>query len=379
MYCYLNEITMKYIFLFILLIHGLIHLVGFAKAFQLATIENIVSPISKPAGAVWLMVTLLFLITCAGFFMDKSFWPVAAIVASLLSQLIIIMVWKDAPWGTLANVIILVVAVPAYANFQFQKMVDKEIDALLNNVASQPFVATQRESENLPEPVQQWLRKSVVADKEPVHSARIKQTGRMRTAPDSKWMNFKATQYYDFNIPAFVWTTHVEMIPMINMVGRDKFTTGEGEMLIKFLSLIPVVNEANNEKINSGTMLRYLGELIWFPSTVLSPYITWEEIDSRTAKATMQYKNTTAQGIFFFTEHGDIAAFEAQRYYGGGAEAKLETWRVEVMDYKLFDDVRVPYKNRVIWKLDEGDFNWLELEITALETNNPTRFEKQNF
>jgi len=368
------EITMKYVFFAILLIHGLIHLMGFAKAFKLANIENITSSISKSAGVIWLAATVLFVIAAAGFFMDKSFWPVAASMASVLSQLIILMVWKDARWGTLANVIILMVAVPAYANFQFQKMVNKEIDALLNGVASQPSVEAQRQPENLPEPVQQWLRKSVVTDKEPVHSARIKQTGRMRTAPDGKWMNFTANQYYDFNNPAFVWTTQVEMIPLINMVGRDKFTNGEGEMLIKFLSLIPVVNEANNEKINSGTMLRYLGELIWFPSSVVSPYITWEEIDSQTAKATMQYKNTTAQGIFFFTEDGDFTAFEAQRYYGGGADARLEKWRVEATDYKLFDGVRVPYKNRVVWKLAEGDFIWLELEIISLETNNQTRF-----
>ncbi len=365
---------MKYVFLFILLIHGLIHLMGFAKAFQLATIENIVSPISKPIGAIWLIATLLFMISAAGFFMDKSLWPTVAIVALLLSQLVIVMTWKDARWGTLANVIILVVAVPAFANFQFQKMVDREIDALLIHVASQPSVAVQNQSEALPEPVQRWLKKSGVMDKESVSCARIKQNGRMRTAPDGKWMNFSASQYFDFLNPAFVWTTHVEMIPLISLVGRDKFTNGEGAMLIKFLSLVPIVNESNNEKINSGTMLRYMGEMIWFPSSVLSPYIVWEEVDSRTAKATMQYKNTLARGTFFFTEEGDFLAFEAERYYGGGTEARVETWRVEAIDYRTFDGVRVPYKNRVIWKLDEGDFTWLELEITALETNNPTRF-----
>jgi hypothetical protein len=28
---------------------------------------------------------------------------------------------------------------------------------------------------------------------------------------------------------------------------------------------------------------------------------------------------------------------------------------------------RVPYKNRVTWKLDKGNFTWLELELTSLE------------
>lgn len=355
------------------LLHGLIHLLGFAKAFDLTKNETITSSITKPIGLTWLLVTLLFLVVAATYFLNKSFWPWVAIATVVISQLLIVLVWKDARWGTLANVFILLVAVPAFANFQFQKMVDEEIGTLLSNVAK-PTVAAHPHPVNLPEPVQQWFEKYAVVYKEPVHSARIKQIGRMRTSPEGKWMNFTATQYYDFYNPSFVWTTQVELMPLINLVGRDKFMNGEGEMVIKLLSLIPVVDEAKNEKINSGTMLRYLGELTWFPFSITSPYITWHTVDSRSAKATMQYKNTTAQGIFFFTADGDIAAFEAERYYGGGAEARLETWRVEVTDYKLFNGIRMPYKNRVIWKLDKGDFAWLELEITALETNNPTRF-----
>ncbi|MDN5330561.1 MAG: hypothetical protein PWP35_2348 [Bacteroidales bacterium] len=36
-------------------------------------------------------------------------------------------------------------------------------------------------------------------------------------------------------------------------------------MLIKVNSLIPVVNEKGN-KLDEGTLQRYLGEIVWFPS-----------------------------------------------------------------------------------------------------------------
>lgn len=366
---------MKPLFLFVICVHGLIHLMGFAKAFHLTSIDGINSPISKSVGLIWLLVALLFLSSAIGFFTEKSFWPIAALVALVLSQALIILVWRDARWGTIANVLILAVVILSFAKLQFQTMVNAEIDILLKGNKEKKEVVQKSQPEDLPKPVQHWLQKSGALEKESAYCARIKQVGSMRTSPDGKWMHFTAEQYFDFSSPGFVWTTQVEVMPLVNMVGRDKFTNGEGSMLIKFLSLIPVVNESNNEKINSGTMLRYLGEVSWFPTTVLRSPVTWEPIDSLSVKASLKYKNTSAEGIFYFSENGDFKAFEADRYYGGGADAKRERWRVEAVDYKEINGIRTPYKNRAIWKLKDGDFIWLELEVTTLETNMPKRFD----
>jgi hypothetical protein len=348
---------------------------GFAKAYKLANIDNLTSSISKPVGLIWLFVTVLFLIAAIGFLTNKPYWLLVAVVAIVISQTLIILIWKDARWGTIVNVLILAVVILSFARLQFQTRVNAEIDILLKSTNEKMEAIQKSATENLPKPVQHWLQKSGALEKEPAYCARIKQVGRMRTSPDGKWMNFTAEQYFDFSSLGFVWTTQVEVMPLVNMVGRDKFTNGEGSMLIKFLSLIPVVNESDNEKINSGTMLRYLGEVSWFPSTVLSLPVTWETIDSLSVKASLKYKDTHAEGIFYFSETGDFEAFEADRYYGGGADAKLERWRVEAVDYKQINGIRTPYKNRAIWKLKDGDFNWLELEITTLETNMPKRFD----
>jgi hypothetical protein len=348
---------------------------GFAKAFHLTSIDGINSTIPKSVGVFWLLVALLFLISAIGFFTEKSFWPIVAIVALILSQVLIIFVWQDVRWGTISNILILVVAIPSYAAFQFENMVDNEIKAFLSGFEERKEAIQKSELENLPTPVLHWLKTSGAVEKEPATCARTKQVGRMRTSPNGKWMHFTAEQYFDFSSLGFVWTTQVEVMPLVNMVGRDKFTNGEGSMLIKFLSLIPVVNESNNAKINSGTMLRYMGEVSWFPTTVLRSPVTWEPIDSLSVKASLNYRNTSAEGIFYFSENGDFKAFEADRYYGGGADAKLERWRVEAVDYKEINGIRTPYKNRAIWKLKDGDFIWLELEVTTLETNMPKRFD----
>ena len=362
-------IAFKYFFTFIILIHGLIHLIGFAKAFQFGSIEQLTKEISRPVGLLWLLVMVLFIFTLIAFMMNNTLWPTVAFVAVLLSQILIILVWKDAKFGTIANILILLVALPTYANFQFATMAQRESITLLSGVQRKSTVVKPEEISHLPSIIQTWLNKSGTVGKEKAYSARIQQSGRMRTTPDGKWMDFTAQQYYAFEHPGFVWTTRVNMMPLVYMDGRDKFESGKGHMLIKLLSLIPVVHEEENEKINTGTMLRYLGELCWFPSAALSPYITWKEIDSTSVSATMTFENTRVTGNFRFTQAGDMVSFEAERYYGGGEDARLEKWCVVIDDYKTFDGIRVPYKSSVVWKLKEDDFTWLTLEITHLEVN----------
>jgi hypothetical protein len=52
---------MKIAFLIIVLLHGLIHLLGFVKGFELKEVKELTLPISKTLGIVWLTATILFL------------------------------------------------------------------------------------------------------------------------------------------------------------------------------------------------------------------------------------------------------------------------------------------------------------------------------
>jgi hypothetical protein len=196
----------------------------------------------------------------------------------------------------------------------------------------------------------------------------------MRTKPDAGWMPFMAHQYFDVARGDFIWTTRANMMPLVYMDGRDKYIGGEGEMLIKLLSLVPIVNDGHNEQMNSGSALRYLGELCWFPSAALEPFVVWQAIDSLRAKATLMTLSGPLSGTYTFTAEGDLASFEAERYYGGGENARLLPWRVTATAWTTFDGLRIPYKHDVTWRLPEGDFTWLTLEITDLSVNNASRY-----
>jgi hypothetical protein len=363
----------KILFSLIILIHGLIHLLGFFKAFDVGNITQLSIHISKPVGIIWLIVGVLFLITALVYLMNYSSWPFFAMIAVVVSQGLIFTVWSDAKFGSIANLIILLVALPVLGNMLFNEKVTTEQEQLLEQV-SQPSdrILHEEDFQHLPEIVQTWMRNSGVAGKPEISFMRLKQTGEMKTDPDGIWMDFTAVQYFDVHNPSFIWEVDVRMMPLITLNGRDKLKDGQGEMLIKLFSLVNVVNEQHNEQINTGSLIRYLGEICWFPSAALKEYISWEGVDEYSARATLAVDGQQVSGIFRFHENGDLRSFEADRYYGGGTEATLQKWVVEAIEQRTFDGYRVPSQITVTWKLPEGDFTWLHLEITDLEMN---RFE----
>lgn len=364
----------KILFSLIILIHGLIHFLGFFKAFNVGNITQLSTYISKPVGVIWFVVGILFLITALVYFLNYSSWPFLAIIAVVVSQVLIITVWSDAKFGTIANIIVLLAALPAIGHFMFSNMVENEQMELLERVIKpSDGIITVEDFNHLPMIVQRWLHASGVPDKPDVTFVRLRQTGEMKIKPDGNWMDFSAVQYFDVNNPSFVWKVDVRMMPLISLTGRDKLQDGQGGMLIKLLSLVNVVNEKHNPQINTGTLIRYLGEICWFPSAALSEPITWEGIDEYSAKATLTIDGQQVSGIFRFRENGEMQSFEADRYYGGGPDASMEKWIVDAVGYKTFDGYRIPNKVSVTWKLPDGDFTWLNLEITDLEVN---RFER---
>ena len=362
---------MRILFALFVVAHGLIHMMGYTRAFGIANIQQLTKEISRPAGIFWLLCVLLFISAAILFLLKKEWWLFLAIPAIMVSQVLIIMSWQDAKFGTIPNFLILLVSVTVLAEKRFNNIVNCEINTLLEQPVARKELITDDRLNNLPTVVQTWLRKSGVIGKPVIQFVRLKQMGEMRTKQKSKWMKFSARQYFTVVKPQFVWQASVHVLPMVTLNGRDKFMNGEGHLLIKLLSLFTVAKSGNDEKMNSATMIRYLAEISWFPSAALSQFIRWEPVDSFSAKAIMDFQGIRAAGVFHFNPAGDFVQFTADRYMGNGKNAKTEKWLVEVTGYREFQGYRIPNKNKVTWQLQTGDFNWANIEITEMDFNTP--------
>lgn len=274
--------------------------------------------------------------------------------------------------GAHAAFVLIVASSVGVGRLVTERRISREIDDLLaasnDNV---PTIVTAKEIAGLPEPVQRWLRYAQVIGKQRPSMVRLKMEGEFRLGEDKGWIPFEAEEYYTTDPPGFVWSVSMEMAPLLTIRGRDRYVEGTGDIDMRVLGTIPVARKRGGA-LDQGAMHRYLNEIMWFPTAAQSPYITWERIDTNSARATMSYGGVTASANFIFDEQGKLVTMTAQR--NNDAKGQALPWFTPISDYGQFAGVRVPVAGEAIWRYDTGDFSYIRLRVTDLEYDQPAMY-----
>ncbi|QBA63634.1 DUF6544 family protein [Muriicola soli] len=358
---------MKLLLTILLLVHGLIHLLGFLKAFELGQYPMLNAHIGRAQGIFWLLGCLFILSTAVAFYFNQKLWPWLGLIALIISQILISLHWSDTKYGAWFNLILVCIVVPGIGEYVFDKRVSAEVKSL--NDSKKIHFMNEEDTINpkfLPPIVSQWLKNSGGIHSDTISRVHLLQKGRLRTKPDGKWMPFEAEQWFSIPEPAFLWKTRVQMFGPFFLTGRDKLITGKGSMEISLLSLIPVVNARDEKGIDEASMTRFLAEISWFPSAITQPYISWEALGPYAAEATFTYEGQSTSGVFTFNEQAEPISFEAMRYMKTGENAKREKWKIRNLSFTSFQGIRIPIKSEVVWELEEGEYHWLTLEISEI-------------
>ncbi len=357
-----------------MLLHGIIHVMGFLNAFEINWIDQSLFSIrysdfsQKLLGVLWLATALFFLVTFVMYLQESSRWWLFSLIAIVLSQILIFLFWKDARYGTLANLILLFPTLLSMGSYSFQKIIDEDTRKLAGAV--KPYVVSTISSEDiahLPAPISRYLENVGVPHSAPISQVHVHQVCLLRTKPNADWIKGKATHFAVTNRPGFVWHLKADDGKM-SLEGRDLYQGGDGKMLIKAFSLIPVVNVQSPE-IGQSASIRFLSEMIWYPTAMLNDYVTWESINNHQVRATFDDGKNQVQAVFHFNERGLISKVTAERYYETGKKLELKPWeaQIDTDSYESFDGILIPTRAKLIWQLDEGPFHWFDLEITDVE------------
>ena len=372
---------MRIAFVIVVVVHGLIHLLGFVKAFGLAevpqlggaTIVDLGPAWVRPLGAAWLIAAVVLVAAAALLVAGAPGWWRLGLVGVLLSQALIVLLWRDARAGTVANVILAAGVALGWAGARFERATDAAVARLFADVPVAPGpVVTAAEVAALPAPVERWLTHAGVVGRPRVRSVRLRQRGQLRSGPAQPAAAATAEQYFAVDEPGFVWSVRLTM-KHLPVRGRDAYLGGHGRMLITAGGLVSLV-DASGDAIDQASLLRFLGELVWFPSGALAPYLRWSAVDDATAEVTMSHRGVTASARFTVDADGRVTRFAARRYFGGGPDARLEAWEVPLVAWRRLAGVRVPTRGSVVWKLAAGDFDYYDWEVTALEYDRPARY-----
>ncbi len=360
----------RFLFSALLLVHGIIHLMGFLKAFGLARLDDLDLSISRAAGMGWLVAAILFFTAMVLFLLSNEAWPFVALSGAVVSAVLIIISWQAAKYGMLPNALILIVAAIWFGMLRISL---ENSDELQHLFSTQQYENTQEPqetsfSDDLPKPVARWIDRCGIANHPKINAVWARQELKMKFKPgQQRWIQAIAEQYAFIDPAAFIWKVKLEMSPFVQIRGRDIFSSEKTEMHINANGLIDVV-KANGRKTVEGSLIRYLGEMVWYPSAALSKNIHWKPVDSNTAIATMRFGAMSADARFTFDELGRFKSLSAMRFMNEKDEQRVE-WTTEALEWERFEGIEVPSRIRVSWLLPEGKWTWLEVHVAEMKLN----------
>lgn len=366
---------MRALFTVLLVVHGLIHLMGFAKAFGLAELAQLTQPISRARGVAWLAAAALFLASAAAVHLwPRGFWALGA-VAIVVSQIVIAGSWRDARFGTIANVAALIGVIhglaargPWSAHAQYERDVAAGV---ARAVPTTPVLVTEADLARLPPPVAKYLRVTGSVGQPRVHSFRAHARGQIRGGPNARWMNISLEQHNFYDEPARLFFLDASLFA-VPFEAFHRFVGATATMRVKIASLFPMV-DAGGPDMNRAEMVTILNDMaILAPATLIDPHIRWEEVDARTARATFTHAGHTIRAELSFAESGDLVDFWSDDRSAISADGKSFTtmrWSTPVRDYRQFGPRRLATRGEGRWHAPEGAYDYLRFELVDIAYN----------
>jgi hypothetical protein len=367
----------KILLLLLLALHGLIHLLGAARCWGWARIPQLTGRSLWPMGwlpdwvqgMAWGLAASLLLLGAALLLADTRTWPWLAAVGIVLSQLLVLAYWPEAKWGTLANVLLLLPVAAGLGEARMERETEQYAYHLLHKHQEQALATVSAaELATLPPCVQHWLNAAGVTGHPRVRSAYLVQRGRMRLKPDASWMPYEARQLTTTSVPSVLWNARVQMLPGVQLLGRDYYTQAKGHMYIRLLGLLPVA-DARGPYIDQGSQLRYLAEMAFYPTEALQPYLRWEQLNDSTARVYMTQGTEECHADFIFNAQNELCRITGPRYYEEQGKWTKRLWQIDLEGVQQADGLRVPERATLSWQLPEGLFTWAEMTITQLQYN----------
>jgi len=363
---------MKVVFLCIIVIHALIHLLGFFKAFRPARVPQLTQTISRPAGILWLSAAVLLSVAGVLFFLGFRPWWIVGVPAVILSQTLVFLSWREAKFGTAANLVILIPLLIAGADAlpsSYRNIFEAEVKKGIGRFSS-PSVVTEEDIRHLPPPVQRYLRYAGVVGKPRVRNFRAEFTGKIRRSMESGWMDFSSRQYNFFDEPKRVFYIESSLFG-IPFDGLHLYADSQAVMQISVASLFRIVDARGDTMTRGETVTLFNDMCVMAPATLIDTTITWQPIDSLTARATFTNKGFVIGAVLCFNEQGELVDFSSDDRFmsADGITYKNYRWTTPMKDYGEFDGRRIATRAELIWHTPQGEYMYGKFELAEIRYN----------
>lgn len=362
---------LKYTFIFITLFHGFIHFMVFSKAFDYGTWPLLIRDISKPLGIFWFVAGFLFILAVSLYILKKDSWVYVALAALILSQILIINNWQEARYGTIANVIILLVSILGMYQIKFKKIYNEEVKiGMAQSQILQTSKLTESEIAFLPHVVKKYLRYTGSVGKPKVNNFKAVFSGKIRKNAKSKWMKLNTEQQNFMATPTRLFYLDAIM-NFMPVAGFHCFKNGVAFMDIRLFSIFKVEYQSGYEMNISETVTFFNDMCVLAPATLIDPRIQWLEVERNKIKASFTNNGIVVSALLYFNEKGELINFISEDRYSIGENNSItkHTWSTPLREYKSIHGYKLASYAETIYTYPDGDFTYATFTLKNIVYN----------
>jgi hypothetical protein len=366
----------RWIFAVVLVVHGLIHALGFLKAFGFADLPQL-GGVSRSVGLIWLLAAALFLAAAAALFLWPRTWWALGALALALSLMAILPSWKDAKAGVIADAIVLAgvaFVVLSTGPASLRAAYERDAAELLSR-ATVPRLLGEQDITRLPPLVQRYLRTTGAIGRPLVRNVQVHMHGRIRSGPDARWMPLVAEQLnvVDPSSRLFYFEGSMSALPV---QGFHRYVGSSATMRVKAAALVPVVEASGDEMARSETVTLFNDMCVLAPATLVDPRIDWTTLDGGTVRATFTNAGHTIQADLSFNDAGELVDFHSDdrsRASDDGRSFARTHWSTPLGAYRSFAGGRLASGGEARWRDADSEFAYIELAFDDVRYNVPPR------
>jgi hypothetical protein len=349
-----------------LIVHGLIHLLGAAKAFRFVDLPQL-TPIHPALGVVWLTAGLLFTSAAIGLAVWPRWWWMLGAIGVTSSMIAIVPSWVDARVGAVANLLATTGVITGFlmqGPFSLRAAYDASVD---RGLTGRPEVRLVEESDlaQLPLAVQRYLRVSGVVGQPRISGLRARMHGRIRSGPRARWMPFTAEQHNFFDDQRsrlFYMTGTMFGIPF---QGFHRYVGPSASMLVKVAGVAKVADASGADMTRAETVTLFNDMCVMAPATLLDASIMWQTLHDGAVRATFTNAGHSISAELQFNDAGELANFwsDDRKASTDGSAMTAMRWSTPLGAYRRFGHVRLASRGQGRWRAAEGEYSYIELGI----------------
>lgn len=215
---------------------------------------------------------------------------------------------------------------------------------------------------HLPDALRRYLTYTGIIGRAWVETVHLQYDGKFRLGKDKPWMTIRAHQTYTTNPPSFDWRASFSLFGIPFLQGYDTYEAGQGHMFGKLAGMFTIF-DVRGDEINQGTMVRYLNEMIWFPTAFLGENITCTHISHHAVDITLTDAGESVTARLYVDDEGRLMNFVAMRYAEQNGTFRYLPWSTPITEYGTLAGLHLPTVGEAVWHMPEGDLSYARLHI----------------